>query len=84
MAALIDAARAARAEAHRLRMDERRLQARMHENLASRDDWLGRAGESASIARGTKSAGVLLPSPWSSLMWRSDDEELGSALVPVD
>ena len=81
MAALsIDAARAARAEAQRLRVDSVGLRVAVEENLR-----LATSGkERAEAATARAGRAVPVTSPWSRLEWLRADDELSHVLVLVD
>jgi hypothetical protein len=83
MAALIvESARSAREESHRLRVDahELRVAVRRSARVASA------RRERAAAAAGTARTRRVIPvaSPWSGLAWLHEDEELNRVLVPLD
>jgi hypothetical protein len=79
----VNAARAARAEAQRLRVDASELRLAVHRSLRLAAARKETAETAAATAARTQRAG-LVASPWSSLEWLGDDEELRRVLVPVD
>jgi hypothetical protein len=76
----IGAARAARAEARRLRVDSRDLRVAAEQNHR-----LAAAGKERAEAE-TARVGCTLPvtSPWSRLEWLREDDALSHVLVVVD
>ncbi len=82
VAVTVEAARLARAEAGRLRVESVTLRlALRHIAADSREQ---RRTAEAALGRLYASRQWLSPSPWSSLDWTRSDEELEQALVPVD
>ena len=77
-AVAVDAARAARMEAQRLRVDaqELRLEVRRTVRLAR-----ARTEKATAERRGRRVTRIA--SPWSGLMWLREDEELNRVLVPL-
>ena len=84
MAALsLDAARAAREEAERLRMDSRTLRLAVRQSLCLATARKERAEtEAATAARRQRT--VAATSPWSTLLWLREGDALDRVLVPVD
>jgi hypothetical protein len=80
VAALIEAARAARLEAQRLRTEERRLRIKLRANRAIQDEMM--AAAAAAAARAVQRERTL-PSPWSELQWRHADLQLEQTLVAL-
>jgi hypothetical protein len=80
VAPLIDAARAARAEAERLRREsaELRLALRWNKQIAG-----ARTRQAATVAAGVRRQ-VPMASPWSGLLWLREDDSLDQILVPLD
>lgn len=81
MAALIPEARAARIEAVRLRYEARALKHTLRATAARSRNQLLAAEEARDLVLAHHYE--LLPSPWSSLRWRHQDEALDSTLVPL-
>jgi hypothetical protein len=81
VAALIEAARAARLEAQRLRTEERRLRIKLRANRAIQDEMMA-AAAAAAAARAVQRERTL-PSPWSELQWRHADLQLEQTLVAL-
>jgi hypothetical protein len=80
MAALsIEAARGARAEARRLRVDSQGLKVAAKRNLRLASTGKKRADAEAARAGRT----VAVTSPWSRLEWLREDDELSHVLVLV-
>jgi len=79
VAALTDAARAARAEAFRLRCDARELRQTAR---TSGEITRLRARQAAATSRSLRVGEA--PSPWSGLRWLRDDEALHTVLVLLD
>ena len=84
MAALsFDAARAAREEAERLRVDSRTLRLAVRQNLCLATARMARAEtEAATAARMRRT--VPAASPWSTLRWLREEDALDRVLVPVN
>jgi hypothetical protein len=76
----IGAARAAREEAQRLRVDSLGLRVAAKENLRLASAGKGRAEAAAARA----SRVIPLASPWSRLEWLREDDALSQVLVLVD
>jgi hypothetical protein len=81
LVALIEAARAARAEAERLRVDARSLRAATHASTEAVRAKTAQTAAAAAVAEETRPR--TLPSAWSSLHWRREDPELEHVLVAV-
>jgi hypothetical protein len=79
--ALIEAARAARAESQRLRVDARALRAATHASTAAVRAKTTETAATAAVVQATRP--YTLPSAWSSLRWRREDPELEHVLVAV-
>jgi hypothetical protein len=79
MVALIEAAQAARLEAQRLRLEERRLRIRMRAHQATQEELMAAAAARAAGYQRVRT----VPSPWSTLQWLREDEQLAQTLVPV-
>ena len=80
MAALIPDARAARAEAERLRRESAMLKVAARASASHSREQL-RSAESA-VDRSRRRWDEPLPSPWSTLHWSSDHDALAAVLVP--
>jgi hypothetical protein len=75
------AARAAREEAGRLRMEARTLKVALRASAAESREQLSTA---EAALNGIRARGCEpLPSPWSSLRWTHDDDALTAVLVPI-
>lgn len=82
MAQVNDSARAARADATRLRHESQELRFAVRGNLARSRQRLGKAQLEADRARARRA--VPHASPWSGLHWLLEDESLETILLPVD
>jgi hypothetical protein len=82
----VDAARAARAEAQRLRVDASELRLAVQRSLRLAAVWKERSRTAAATATAARVQRARpAASPWSSLEWLGgDDDELRRVLVPVD
>jgi hypothetical protein len=80
VAALIEQARAHRAEAARLRMEALALRLATRQALRAAHERMAAAGEVRAHVQGLLDAPQ--PSPWSGLLWRTRDAEVGRTLVP--
>jgi hypothetical protein len=78
----VSAARAARADAGRLRSEALELKLALRGNLASSRDRLARAQLETDRARARRA--IPHASPWSGLHWLLEDESLERTLLPVD
>ncbi len=80
VAVSVDAARAAREEAQRLRLDSRGLRVAAQQNLR-----LVTAGKERAEAATARVSGVVpVASPWSRLEWLREVDDLSRVLVLVD
>jgi len=80
VAVSIDAARAARAEARRLRVDSQGLRVAVHQNLR-----VATAGKERAEAATARLSGLVpVASPWSRLEWLREVDDLSRVLVLVD
>ena len=80
VAVSVDAARAAREEAQRLRLDSRGLRVAVQQNLR-----LVTAGQERAEAASARLSGVVpVASPWSRLEWLREVDDLRRVLVLVD
>ena len=85
VAVSVDAARAAREEAQRLRLDSRGLRAAVQQNLRLATAGKERAeAEAEAVAAAYAGHAAPIASPWSKLFWLRADDELSRVLVPVD
>jgi O-glycosyl hydrolase len=82
VAALILAARAARAEARRLRIDSAGLRFAARATAQTGETRIARATQQASVTRARRA--IPIASPWSGLAWLRDDESLERILLPID
>jgi hypothetical protein len=81
VAALIDAARTARADAERLRLHAIELRAVTHANLWTCRSRTREAAAAAAAAATRACRERRLTSPWSTLEWLRDDPQLERVLV---
>jgi hypothetical protein len=79
VALILECARAARSEAERLRLDSESLRFTVHGDLLRATATRERAAAAAATRRPFP-----LASPWSSLVWLSEDGSLTRTLVPLD
>ena len=82
MAEVRSAARAARADASRLRNQAQGLKFAVRGKLARSRQQLGEAQMTADTVRARRA--VPCASPWSGLHWLLEDESLETILLPVD
>ena len=76
----IDAARKARGDARRLRVDSQGLRVAVHQNLR-----VATAGKERAEAATARLSGVVpVASPWSRLEWLREVDDLSRVLVVVD
>jgi hypothetical protein len=82
VALIVVEARAACAESRRLRSDSAELKLLMRSNARLTEARMTRALAAAAVGRARR----VLPmaSPWSSLTWLREDEELNRVLVSID
>ncbi|HJQ74309.1 MAG TPA: hypothetical protein VJ814_05450 [Gaiellaceae bacterium] len=83
VALIVEAARAAREEAQRLRSDSVELRLVLHRRSQLADARTREAAAVAAAAARVKRERAL-PSPWSELLWRREDQALDQVLFPVD
>ena len=82
MASLIESARTARQESERARLASRELRLAVRTNRRITQARTEKAVAAAAAAR--RQVELALPSPWSGLLWRHDDEQLERTLIPLD
>ncbi|HKC77306.1 MAG TPA: hypothetical protein VKB70_02855 [Gaiellaceae bacterium] len=81
MASLIADARAARAEARRLRVEAMSLKLALRRSESCSLERRHKAEVALAQVRDCRALG--LPSPWSTVRWLYEDEELEHTLVPL-
>jgi hypothetical protein len=82
VALILDAARAAREDAQRLRADSSEL--RTTARSSARTTQARTVKARAAVATARERAAVAYASPWSSLLWRRDDKALERVLTAVE
>ena len=80
---IIEAARAARDDAARARLVSLQLRLAVHESNRLAHARRARATAAATASK-RKRRSLTAASPWSTLEWGREDDQLGRVLVPVD